>query len=315
MVPVSLLRMWGSQLSEVPSVTGAGSPFLGSIGNDIEVSFEFFPPRTEKMQGQLWDSIAHLAPLRPRFVSVTYGADGSTRERTHDVVVSIKETTGLDVAAHLTCVGATRGEVDLVARRYWRGGIRHVVALRGDAPAGFGKYEPYPNGYPYACDLVEGLKRVGDFEISVAAYPETHVEAESAESDLDNLKRKIDAGANRAITQLFFDTDAFRRFMDRVLAAGITVPIVPGLLPITNFAQNVKFAGKCGASVPGWMYELFEGLDGEPATRQLVAATVTSEQIRQLTLDGIKEFHFYTLNRSDLSYAICRLLRICPEKQ
>jgi len=299
----------------VSPVTGAESPFIGSIGKDIEVSFEFFPPRTEKMQAQLWDSIAHLASLQPRFVSVTYGADGSTRERTHEAIVHIKETTGLEVAAHLTCVEATREEVDLVARRYWQAGIRHIVALRGDAPKGLGKYEPYPNGYPYACDLVKGLKRVADFEISVAAYPETHIEAESAESDLDNLKRKIDAGANRAITQFFFDVDAFRRFMDRALAAGITVPIVPGLLPITNFAQNVKFAGKCGASIPDWMYDLFEGLDDEPANRQLAAVNLASEQIRQLILDGITEFHFYTLNRSDLSYAICRLLRIYPEEQ
>ena len=275
---------------------------------DLAVSFEFFPPKTEKMEETLWQAVNRLEPLSPRFVSVTYGAGGSTRERTHATVVRLLKETQLTPAAHLTCVGATRDEVDEVARVYWQAGVRHIVALRGDSPAGCGSYTPHPDGYAYAADLVSGLKRIGDFEISVAAYPETHPEAKSAATDLDNLKRKVDAGATRAITQYFFDPDVYLRFLDRARAAGIDLPIVPGVLPVTNFAQVVKFSGACGASVPPWMARLFEGLDEDTETRKLVAATVAARQCLALHKAGVREFHFYTLNRADLVYAICHIL-------
>lgn len=278
------------------------------------VSFEFFPPKTEKMEQSLWQAIQRLAPLGPSFVSVTYGAGGSTRERTHNTVTRIQKETGIAAAAHFTCVGATRDEIDAIARTYWDAGIRHLVALRGDPPetdGGVGaRYVPHPGGYAYAADLVEGMRKVADFEISVAAYPETHPEAPSAQFDLDNLKRKVDAGATRAITQFFFDNDAYFRFLDRCAAAGITVPIVPGILPITNFARAVEFAGKCGASMPKRLAETFDGLDADPETRQLVAATVAAEQCQALQARGIEDFHFYTLNRSDLTVAICRMLGV-----
>ena len=278
------------------------------------VSFEFFPPKTEKMEQSLWQAIQRLAPLGPSFVSVTYGAGGSTRERTHNTVTRIQKETGIPAAAHFTCVGATREEIDAIARTYWDAGIRHLVALRGDPPeteGGVGgRYVPHPGGYAYAADLVAGMRKVADFEISVAAYPETHPEAPSAQFDLDNLKRKVDAGATRAITQFFFDNDAYFRFLDRCAAAGITVPIVPGILPITNFARAVEFAGKCGAAMPARYAETFEGLDSDPETRQLVAATMAAEQCQELQAQGIKEFHFYTLNRSDLTVAICRMLGV-----
>ncbi|ALJ35512.1 methylenetetrahydrofolate reductase [NAD(P)H] [Azospirillum brasilense] len=278
------------------------------------VSFEFFPPKTEKMEQSLWQAIQRLAPLGPSFVSVTYGAGGSTRERTHNTVTRIQKETGIPAAAHFTCVGATREEIDAIARTYWDAGIRHLVALRGDPPeteGGVGgRYVPHPGGYAYAADLVAGMKKVADFEISVAAYPEAHPEAPSAQFDLDNLKRKVDAGATRAITQFFFDNDAYFRFLDRCAAAGITVPIVPGILPITNFARAVEFAGKCGAAMPQRFAETFEGLDSDPETRQLVAATMAAEQCQALQAQGIKEFHFYTLNRSDLTMAICRMLGV-----
>nr|WP_255448381.1 methylenetetrahydrofolate reductase [Telmatospirillum sp. J64-1] len=280
------------------------------VPSGIKVSFEFFPPKTEKMQQSLWDCVKRLEPLAPRFVSVTYGAGGSTRERTHETVARIRRETNLEPAAHLTCVGASKAEIDEVAQRYWDEGIRHIVALRGDAPEGQGGYRPHPDGYAYAADLVEGLKRLHDFEISVAAYPEAHPDAPSAQFDLDNLKRKIDAGATRAITQYFFDVDVYRRFMDRVLAAGITVPVVPGILPVTNFAQVVKFSKVCGATVPSWMGTLFEGLDDDPETRKLVAATLAMEQCRTLAADGVEHFHFYTLNRADLAFAICHILGV-----
>ncbi len=279
----------------------------------VSVSFEFFPPKTEKMQEQLWESVARLAPLRPSFVSVTYGAGGSTRERTHETVLRLKREMGLSPAAHLTCVAASRDEVDEVARHYWQEGIRHIVALRGDPPDG-GKYAPHPEGYAYALDLVKGLRRIGDFEISVAAYPETHPEALSPIADLDNLKRKIDAGATRAITQYFFDPSTYLRFIDKVRKAGITVPIVPGILPVTNFAQVVKFSKACGASVPNWMADLFSGLDDDPDTRRLVAATATSELCRALAGEGVEHFHFYTLNRADLVFAICHILGVRPKE-
>ncbi|WP_123692855.1 methylenetetrahydrofolate reductase [NAD(P)H] [Allostella humosa] len=264
------------------------------------------------MEARLWETVERLAPLAPRFVSVTYGAGGTTRERTHATVARIRRETTLEPAAHLTCVGATRDEIDAVARQYWDAGIRHVVALRGDAPADSGAYAPHPGGYGFAADLVAGLRRVGDFEVTVAAYPETHPEAPDAATDLDNLRRKIDAGATRAITQFFFDPAVYFRFRDRVRAAGITVPIVAGILPVTNFGQVCKFAGACGAAVPDWLGQQFEGLDRDPETRRLVAATVAAEQVRALQAGGVREFHFYTLNRADLSFAICHILGVRP---
>ena len=282
---------------------------------DSAVSFEFFPPRTEAMETILWSSVQRLAPLAPRFVSVTYGAGGSTRERTHATVRRIKTETRLTVAAHLTSVGAARDDVDAVACDYWQAGIRHLVALRGDPPPDADGYEPHPKGYRDAADLVAGLRRVADFDISVAAYPETHPDATSRRADLDNLKRKIDAGASRAITQYFFEPDVFLRFVDQARAAGITVPIVPGILPVTNFAQLCRFSAGCGATVPEWLALLFEGLDEDPETRKLVAATVAAEQCRKLQQEGISEFHFYTLNRADLAYAICHILGLRPREQ
>ncbi len=287
--------------------------FPARHSSDLNVSFEFFPPRTEAMAQSLWQAIKRLEPLQPRFVSVTYGAGGSTRQRTHETVVRIRRETALTPAAHLTCVGASCGEIDEVARAYWDAGIRHIVALRGDAPpeAG-GRYVPHPQGYAYAADLIAGLKRVADFEISTAAYPETHPEAQSADADLENLKRKVDAGASRAITQFFFDGDDFLRFRDRAVAAGIAVPIVPGVLPVSNFAQVTKFAGMCGAKVPGWMADLFEGLDEDLETRRMIAASVAGDLCRRLQAEGIRDFHFYTLNRADLTFAICHLLGVRP---
>ena len=276
------------------------------------VSFEFFPPHSEQAEATLWQSIERLKVLQPSFVSVTYGADGSTRERTHNAVARILRETSLTTAPHLTCVGASRGEIDNIAREYWDMGIRHLVALRGDAPKGADHYAPHPDGYAYASDLVAGLKQVADFEISVAAYPEVHPEAPDADFDLDNLKRKLDAGATRAITQFFFDVDVFLRFRDRCAAAGIDSPIVPGILPITRFPQLEKFAKACGASVPGWLREWFAGLDDDAQTRQMIAASIAIHQVRRLEAEGISEFHFYTLNRSELAYAICHALGVRP---
>ena len=284
------------------------APLFENVAGDIEVSFEFFPPKTEKMEEQLWDAVRTLEPLQPRFVSVTYGAGGSTRERTHATVVRIARETSLAPAAHLTCVEASRDEIDEVAREYWAAGIRHVVALRGDPPVQGKSFEPHPQGYRNAAELVEGLKRVAPFEISVAAYPEIHPEATGAQADLDNLRRKIDAGADRAITQFFFSPDCFFRFRDAVAAAGIDAEIVPGILPVSNVAQTRKFAASCGATIPRWMDNLFEGLDHLPAARQLVAATVAAELCGQLYAGGVRHFHFYTLNRAELAYAICHLL-------
>ena len=280
--------------------------FSGMEG--LGVSFEFFPPKTEEMEQTLWKSILRLAPIGPNFVSVTYGAGGSTRDRTHATLRRILAETALTPAAHLTCIAATRGEVDDVARAYWEAGVRHIVALRGDSPDAGSRYAPHPDGYEYAADLVEGLNRVADFDISVAAYPETHPEAPDADSDLGNLKRKIDAGAKRAITQFFFDTEVFLRFRDRVRRAGIDVPLIPGILPVTNYAQVVRFAGMCGARIPGWLSRLFETLDDDSETRKLVAAMVAGEQCRILASEGVSAFHFYTLNRADLTYAMCHML-------
>ena len=281
---------------------------------DIAVSFEFFPPGSEKMEQTLWRSIERLAPLGPRFVSVTYGADGSTRERTHGIVSRILRETDLTAAPHLTCVGASRGEIDDIARQYWDIGVRHIVALRGDPPKESDGYTPHPEGYAYAADLVAGLKSVADFDVSVAAYPEVHPEAPSAAFDLDNLKRKLDAGASRAITQFFFEIEDFLRFRDRCAAAGIAAPIVPGILPITRFPQLQRFAEGCGATVPDWLVHRFDGLDEDAGTRQLIAASVAIEQARELERYGVREFHFYTLNRSELTYAICHALGVRPQR-
>ncbi len=277
------------------------------------ISFEFHPPKTEEMERGLWQSIRRLAPLVPRFVSVTHGAGGSIRERTHATLCRIQAETDLAVAAHVTCVGATRDEIDAVAHSYRDAGIRHLVALRGDPPdrpGGSGRYEPSPGGYASTVDLVAGMKRIADFEISVAADPESHPEAPSALCDLDNLKRTVDAGATRAITRFFFDNDVYFRFLDRCAAAGIHVPVIPGILPITNVARAVEFAAKCGASMPARLLETFEGLDDDPETRRLVAATVAAEQCQALQAQGARDFHFHTLNRSDLTLAICRMLGI-----
>lgn len=274
------------------------------------VSFEFFPPQTEAMEQTLWQAITRLAPLGPRFVSVTYGAGGSTRARTHATVRRILEETNLTPAAHLTCIGASRAEVDEVARGYARMGVRHLVALRGDKPAdGIGVH---PEGYRYASELVAGLARVADFDLSVAAYPEVHPEATSAEADLDALKRKIDAGATRAITNFFFEADTYLRFVERARAAGIAVPIVPGILPVTNFAQTVKISARCGATVPSRLADRFAGLDNDPETRRLVAITTAAELCQKLEENGVNEFHFYTLNRAEMTYALCHLLGVRP---
>lgn len=282
------------------------------IKSNVSVSFEFFPPSTPKMEEALWRSIERLAPLSPAFVSVTYGAGGSTRERTHATVERVINDTNLTPAAHLTCVDATRAEVDGVVRTYRDAGVRHIVALRGDPSDGQSRFQPHPDGYANAAELVAGIRRIGEFEISVAAYPETHPEARSEAADLDNLKRKIDAGASRAITQFFFETDVYCRFVDRARAAGISVPIVPGVLPVTNFAKVTQFALRCGAKVPQWMAQLFEGLDDAPEIRQLVAATAAAELCARLCERGIREFHFYTLNRAELTHAICHILGLRP---
>ena len=281
--------------------------------SSLNISFEFFPPKTDKMAETLWQSVKRLEPLKPRFVSLTYGAGGTTRERTHNTVTRINSETSLSAAAHLTCVGATREEVNRVAQEYWDAGIRHIVALRGDAPDDAAGYTPHPGGYDYASDLVAGLRDVGDFEISVAAYPEVHPESASVSDDLDNLKRKLDAGATRAVTQYLFEAEVYLRFVERVRKAGIDVEIVPGILPVTNFAQVQKFSAMCGTTVPVWMAGLFEGLDDDPDTRRLVAATTAAEHCRTLQAEGIDAFHFYTLNRADLSFAICHILGVRPD--
>ena len=297
-------------MSSAPASLLPCVPLFAETRGDIAVSFEFFPPRTEKMEATLWESIKTLEPLQPRFVSVTYGAGGSTRERTHATVERIVRETELTAAAHLTCVGATRDEVDEVARAYWDAGVRHLVALRGDPPVPGEPYSPHPGGYQSAAELVAGLKQVAPFDISVAAYPEVHPDSACRQSDLDNLKRKIDSGADRAITQFFFSADSFFRFRDDAARAGIDVEIVPGILPVSNVAQTRKFAGACGAGIPQWLDELFEGLDDLPSARQLIAATVAAELCGQLYAGGVRHFHFYTLNRAELSYAICHLLGV-----
>ena len=289
----------------------AASPLFANLEGDIGVSFEFFPPKTEKMEAQLWDTFRTLEPLGPRFVSVTYGAGGSTRERTHATVARIAAESAVAPAAHLTCVEASRAEIDEVAHAYWDARVRHIVALRGDVPGG-ASYRPHPDGYANAIELVAGLKAIAPFDISVAAYPEVHPDADCATSDLDNLKRKLDAGATRAITQFFFSPESFLRFRDAAAAAGIDAPIIPGILPVSNVSQTRRIADLCGAAIPAWMVSLFEGLDDLPAARQLVAATVAAEMCRRLYAGGVRDFHFYTLNRAELSYAICHLLGLRP---
>ncbi len=290
------------------------SRFVRPEGSDhLRVSFEFFPPKTEEMEKTLWEAIGRLAPLAPRFVSVTYGAGGSTRERTHATVKRILAETPLTPAAHLTCVDATRAEVDSVIRNYWDAGVRHIVALRGDPTGGIGaRYAPHPGGYRNAADLVAGIKRIADFEVSVSAYPEKHPDSATVEADIDMLQAKVDAGASRAITQFFFDNDLYFRYLDRVRARGIAVPIVPGILPVLNIKQTKAFAERCGASVPAWIANRFEGLDDDPATRKLIAAAVAAEQVIDLLDRGVTDFHFYTMNRADLVYAICHLLGLRP---
>jgi methylenetetrahydrofolate reductase (NADPH) len=298
--------------NEPTNIAAFARPLFEDVAGDIGVSFEFFPPKTEKMEQTLWEAVKTLEPLQPRFVSVTYGAGGSTRARTHATVERLVRETSLTPAAHLTCVGASRGEIDDIAREYWDAGVRHIVALRGDPPEEGAKFQPHPDGYANAAALVAGLKAVAPFEISVAAYPECHPEAIGPAADLANLKAKIDAGADRAITQFFFSADRFFRFRDEAAAAGITAEIVPGILPVTNVAQTRKFAAMCGASIPAWMDRLFEGLDHLPAARQLTAATIAAELCGQLYGGGVRHFHFYTLNRAELSYAICHLLGLRP---
>ena len=289
------------------------APLFSGLPGDIEVSFEFFPPKTEKMSETLWDSVRTLEPLGPRFVSVTYGAGGSTRKRTHAAVRRIVGETGIPAAAHLTCVEATREEVDEVAREYWNEGVRHIVALRGDAPDAGGHYAPHPGGYANAADLIAGLRSIAEFEISVAAYPEMHPDSADRHADLDNLKRKFDAGATRAITQFFFEPECFFDFRDQAAAAGIEGEIVPGIMPVMSFASVQRMSSLCGTAIPHWMEGLFDGLDERPEARQLVSATIASEMCRRLYAGGVRQFHFYTLNRAELSYAICHMLGLRPK--
>ncbi|WP_328799418.1 methylenetetrahydrofolate reductase [Sandaracinobacteroides hominis] len=292
------------------------SPLFADLPGDIEVSFEFFPPKTEKMAETLWNSVETLAPLKPRFVSVTYGAGGSTRERTHSTVERIVRETGIPAAAHLTCVGASKTEIAEVAEAYWDAGIRHIVALRGDPPVKDGVFQtfaPYPEGYADSADLVAGLAKLRPFELSVGAYPEKHPEAASAAADLAHLKRKLDAGASRAITQFFFEPETFFRFRDAAAGAGISADIVPGILPVASFANVQRMAAQCGTCVPEWMARLFDGLDDKPEARQLVSATIAAEMVRRLYAGGVRHFHFYTLNRAELAYAICHLLGVRPK--
>nr|WP_234041558.1 methylenetetrahydrofolate reductase [NAD(P)H] [Erythrobacter aureus] len=289
------------------------TPLFSGLSGDIEVSFEFFPPKNERMNETLWHSVETLAPLGPRFASVTYGAGGSTRERTHQQVVRIQKEAHIPAAAHLTCVEATREQVDEVARHYWDEGIRHIVALRGDPPDGANKYTPHPGGYANAVELIAGLKKVADFEISVAAYPEVHPDSPDAQADIDNLKAKFDAGATRAITQFFFDPQCFFEFRDKAAAAGIAGEIVPGIMPVLSFAAVQRMSGLCGTAIPHWMEGLFDGLDDRPEARKLVSATIAAELCRRLYAGGVRQFHFYTLNRAELSYAICHMLGLRPK--
>ena len=304
--------MTATRIAEAEARRALASPLFADLSGDIGVSFEFFPPKSERMEEQLWHAVETLAPLAPRFVSVTYGAGGSTRERTHATVERIVRETAIPAAAHLTCVEASKAEIAEVAQSYWDAGVRHIVALRGDPPVQGQSFAPHPEGYASAADLVAGLRAIAPFEISVAAYPETHPEAATQQSDLDNLKRKIDAGATRAITQFFFEPDTYFRFRDAVAAAGITAELVPGIMPVSNFAAVKRMSRMCGTAVPPWLARLFDGLDDLPAARQLVAATVAAEMCRRLYAGGVRDFHFYTLNRAELAYAICHMLGMRP---
>ena len=297
-----------------PLSTGTtNTEFPARAPQRLQVSFEFSPPRTEAAERTLWETVNRLTPLRPSFFSVTYGAGGSTRQRTHDTVARLKTETGIDAAAHLTCVAATRGEIDDIARAYWDAGIRHIVALRGDPPGGMGgEYTPHPGGYANAAELVEGLKKIAPFQISVAGYPEKHPASVDETFDLENLKRKVDAGADRCITQFFFDADDFLRFRDHAAQHGIAVPIVPGVMPVSNFQGITKMAGLCGSKVPAWLAEMFQGLEEDVETRRMIAATVAGDLCRRLRNEGVEQFHFYTLNRADLTFAICHLLGVRP---
>lgn len=279
----------------------------------LHVSFEFFPPKNEDMEKALWEAVERLAPLAPQFVSVTYGAGGSTRERTHATVERLVKETRLKPAAHLTCVGASKAEVDEVIRAYKDAGVHHIVALRGDPAGGIGTpYEAHPDGYKTTADLVAGIRAIGDFEVSVSAYPEKHPESASLDADIDVLKAKVDAGATRAITQFFFDNEVYLRYLDKVRARGINIPIVPGIVPVQNFKQTAGFAARCGASIPFWLAERFDGLENDPATRRLIAAAVAAEQVIDLLDAGVRDFHFYTMNKADLVYAICHLIGLRP---
>ncbi|CTQ51555.1 5,10-methylenetetrahydrofolate reductase [Roseibium album] len=280
----------------------------------ITASFEFFPPKSEKMADTLWNTVQRLAPLNPSFVSVTYGAGGSTRERTHKTVERILKETDLAPAAHLTCVGASQDEIDGIVKDYWDLGVRSLVALRGDPLEGIGtRYSPHNNGYPYASDLVAGIKKIANFDISVSGYPEKHPESSSWQSEIDNLKRKVDAGADRIITQYFFDNDMFDAYLDRIAAAGINIPVIPGIVPIHNFEQTMVFSAKCGTSIPQWLARRFTGLSNDPETRKLVGVAIACEQVMDLVDRGITDFHFYTMNRADLTYAICHMLGMGQE--
>jgi methylenetetrahydrofolate reductase (NADPH) len=281
-----------------------------------KVSFEFFPPKTPDMEQKLWDSVQRLAPVRPHFVSVTYGAGGSTRERTHAIVKRMAEETGLNPAGHITCVAATRTEIDSVLQNYWQAGVRRIVALRGDPPEGIGtRYEPHPGGYAYASDLIAGAKRIADFDISVGCYPEVHPNAGSLANEIDNLKRKIDAGATRAITQFFFYPDVYFRFLDAVRNAGVSAPIVPGIMLQSNFKGLQRMAKLCGTTIPNRIAQLYEGLDSDAETRDLVTANVVADLCNRLADHGVDQFHFYTMNRAGLSLSTCRLLGIRPEEK
>jgi methylenetetrahydrofolate reductase (NADPH) len=291
------------------------TPFRKSRGaatrSKLKVSFEFFPPKNEEMEKTLWESVQRLAPLNPSFVSVTYGAGGSTRERTHNTVAKIVKETHLKPAAHLTCVAATRDEIDSVIKDYWKAGVRHIVALRGDPQTGAGtSYQPHPGGYAYTPELIAGIRKQGDFEVSVSAYPEKHPDSATLDADIEVLKRKVDAGATRAITQFFFENDFYFRYLDKVHAAGIDIPIVPGIIPVLNFKQAASFATRCGTHVPQWLSDRFEGLDDDPATRKLIAAAIAAEQVTDLIDRGVTDLHFYTMNRADLVYAICHLVGV-----
>jgi len=302
----------GNPLSSAGSATA--TEFPARAPQRLDVSFEFSPPRTEAAERTLWETVNRLTPLHPSFFSVTYGAGGSTRQRTHDTVERLKKDTGIDAAAHLTCVAATTGEIDDIARAYWDAGIRHIVALRGDPPGGMGgQYTPHPGGYANAAELVGGLKKIGNFQISVAGYPEKHPASADERADLENLKAKVDAGADRCITQFFFEAEDFLRFRDRAAAAGINVPIVPGIMPVSNFSAVNRIAGLCGSKVPPWFASMFDGLDDDLETRRMIAATVAGDLCRRLRDEGVQQFHFYTLNRADLTFAICHLLGVRPK--